>query len=349
MNVAATAGSLAKLVQLGGAIALKRRRPFSVTFILTHRCNFRCDYCDIPDAADEEMSTAEFCAAIDELAACGMARASFSGGEALLRRDAIEIIAHAKSRGLFTSLNSNAWLTGRHIDRLSKVLDMLVMSLDGPREIHDLVRKREGSFDRVIEAIDLAKESGISVATISVLGPWNLHAIPDILRLAQQHSFWSYFQPAYSDCFNQNSGIHSIFTPELFDRVAGQLQTAKAHGLPVGASPTYLKRLAEGPEFGDCSTCAAGSYFATVMPDGVMVPCHLTSQKAIYPNGRKSGFANAFRQMPLPPPGPGCAISPYQESDLIFGLDGRAILDAARRAWTSPRPAVRGLRHAVAG
>jgi len=32
-----------------------------------------------------------------------------------------------------------------------------------------------------------------------------------------------------------------------------------------------------------------------------------------------------------PQSGPGCAISPYQESDLIFGLDVRAVRDALIR------------------
>src|SRR5208337_4934560 len=81
--------SARRLARLGMARAAGRPLPFSMTFILTHRCNFRCDYCDVPDAAGAEMSRDEFCAAIDELAAEGMQRASFSGGEALLREDAL--------------------------------------------------------------------------------------------------------------------------------------------------------------------------------------------------------------------------------------------------------------------
>ena len=83
-------------LRLGVALATGRPLPFSMTFILTHRCNFRCRYCDIPDAAGTEMSTEEFRRAIDELADARMARASFSGGQALPRPDALEIIRHAR-------------------------------------------------------------------------------------------------------------------------------------------------------------------------------------------------------------------------------------------------------------
>src|SRR5690348_13832376 len=109
---------LPRMVRLGVAMARQRPLPFSVTFILTHRCNFRCDYCDIPASAADEMTTDEFRGAIDTFAGMGMARASFSGGEALLRPDALDIIGHAKSVGMFTSLNSNGWLTEGVIDAL---------------------------------------------------------------------------------------------------------------------------------------------------------------------------------------------------------------------------------------
>jgi hypothetical protein len=67
------------------------------------------------------------------------------------------------------------------------------------------------------------------------------------------------------------------------------------------------------------------------MPDGTVVPCHLTSGDHVYPNGRRIGFGRAFFELPRPKAGPGCAISPYQETDLIFALDRRAVAAAVRR------------------
>jgi len=57
-----------QLVRLGANLVRGKRMPFSMTFILTHRCNFQCEYCNVPAKAGDEMSEAEFCAAIDELA-----------------------------------------------------------------------------------------------------------------------------------------------------------------------------------------------------------------------------------------------------------------------------------------
>lgn len=325
-------------LRLATALATGRPLPFSMTFILTHRCNFRCDYCDIPDAAAFEMSEAEFCGAIDELYGLGMARASFSGGEALMRADAIPIMRHARARGCTTSLNSNAWFADRHLDELADALDMLVVSLDGPAEVHDLVRRKQGSYERVLRTIDGARRRGLSIATITVLSNKNLHVIEDVVRLADEHGFFAYFQPAYVDCFAHGRGLDPAIGPSVLADIAARVGAARDAGLPVGASRTFLERLAAGPEFGDCTRCNAGRYFGTVMPDGVVVPCHLTSGDHAYPNGRDIGFANAFLSLPRPKAGPGCAISPYQETDLIFSLDARAIAAAVQRlAGRQPR------------
>jgi MoaA/NifB/PqqE/SkfB family radical SAM enzyme len=316
-----------------------RRMPFSMTFILTHRCNFRCAHCDIPDAAGDELSTSEVRAAIDELAACGMARASFSGGEALLRDDAPELIAHARTRGAFTSLNSNGWLVPQRIDALAPVLDMLVLSLDGPSAIHDAIRGCAGSQRRVLEAIEAARARGIRVATITVVSRRNAHAIEEVLALAARHGFWAYFQPSYRTCFDHRAGLDASIDPGLLREVAARLRRARAEGLPVGSSAAFLNRLSGGPAFADCRRCAAGRWFGTVMPDGTVVPCHLVSAATAHPSGRRGGFARAFREMPHPTTGPGCAISPYQEMDLALHLDPAAIFAAARvaRAPLVPR------------
>lgn len=222
------------------------------------------------------------------------------------------------------------------MDELADALDLLVLSLDGPEPVHDLVRQRRGSHARVLEALDAARARGLKTATITVLTRHNLHVVDEVLALAREHGFWAYFQPAYEDCFRHAGGLDPALGPAVYADLAARLDRARAAGAPVGSSPGYTARLARGPAFGDCSRCHAGRYFATVMPDGAVVPCHLTSGDRPPPNGREIGFARAFFSLEPPGPGPGCAISPYQEMDLIFSLDARAITAALRRLSRSP-------------
>ena len=109
--------------------------------------------------------------------------------------------------------------------------------------------------------------------------------------------------------------------------------------VPVGASPRFIERLAAGPQFGDCRNCTAGRFWGTVLPEGRVIPCHLTMSdpEFVAPSGLELGFAEAFRRLPRHKRGPGCAVSPYQETDLIFALDPAAIKAALRRLLR-PRP-----------
>lgn len=324
-----------RLPIIAGALLRGGSLPLSMTFILTNRCNLRCEYCNIPSCPSDEMSATEFRGAIDELRSQGMIRASFSGGEPLLRRDAIDIIEHAHNLGLYTSLNTNGWLAHGYMSRLVRCLDMLMVSIDGPEAVHDAVRGRPGSYARAIAALVEARRAGVSTASICVVGPWNASHVEEVLTLARAHRFWAYFQPAYQDCFSGERGLRPMLDGGELRRLADVLARARERGFPVGASPGFLDRLSRGPTFGDCRSCAAGRFFATVMPDGRVVPCHLTSQ-GDYLNGRQVGFARAFFDMPHPRAGSGCAISPYQESDLIFHLDVRAIVAAVARARGAP-------------
>src|SRR5205814_10415638 len=59
------------LARFALARATGRKFPLMVTLSLTDRCNFRCDYCDLPHMNRPEMTTADWHRAIDELADAG--------------------------------------------------------------------------------------------------------------------------------------------------------------------------------------------------------------------------------------------------------------------------------------
>lgn len=319
------------------ARALGRRLPFSVAFMLTHRCNFRCGHCNIPGTCTDELSTADFRRALDELAAAGMVRASFSGGEALMRPDAAEIIGHARSLGLFTSLNTNGWLAAEKLDELRGALDMVVFSLDGPPAMHDASRAHPGSQVRVLAGIAKARALGMAVATITLVTPETLDAVDYVLQQAGELGFWPYFQPIQRNCFDRHAGIRTQADDAWLRDLARRLSRARRAGLPVGNSTAWLDLLASDRSENACSTCVAGRFTATLLPDGTLVPCHMTSGDHAWPNGRDIGFAKAFEQMPAPLPKGGCTISPNREATLLLQLRPAAIAAALRTQRPPPR------------
>ena len=72
--------------------------PLALLAELTHRCPLRCPYCsnslELARASDE-LDTASWSRVFTEAAALGALQVHFSGGEPLVRRDLVELVAAA--------------------------------------------------------------------------------------------------------------------------------------------------------------------------------------------------------------------------------------------------------------
>lgn len=138
---------------------MKRRRippPRYVLWDSTRSCNLCCLHCGATDERyAQELSTAQIKGVIDQLAALGVSMFAATGGEPLLREDMADILAYASHRGIKTGLATNGFLID---DRLAKRLQRvgvysILVSLDGPREVHNDIRGHPASFDRAVEAL----------------------------------------------------------------------------------------------------------------------------------------------------------------------------------------------------
>jgi uncharacterized protein len=135
---------------------------------VTERCNMRCRYCAYSGHyrgqrthSDRDMPFKIASKAIEHFVPNMSENAclSFYGGEPLLKMDLIrEIIDHAESltdRKIKYSMTTNGTLLSPEIARYLKEKDFtLMVSLDGPREVHDRYRvykTGKGSFDKIMK------------------------------------------------------------------------------------------------------------------------------------------------------------------------------------------------------
>jgi len=131
------------------------RSLVNITLELTYRCNVQCEFCFLKDSVlyqkRDELTVAEIARLADEAADHG---ASFflTGGEPFLRRDLVEIVAAIKERGLKVGVNTNGLLVNESVGaRIREAgLDYVIFSLHGPREIHDCLENRKGSYDKAL-------------------------------------------------------------------------------------------------------------------------------------------------------------------------------------------------------
>lgn len=113
--------------------------PLALIAEVTHRCPLHCVYCSNPmelAAIESELSTAEWTHVFQQAGKLGMLHAHFTGGEPLARVDLAELIAAARSAGLYTNLiTSGIGLNERQLEELANAgLDHIQISFQDSRE-----------------------------------------------------------------------------------------------------------------------------------------------------------------------------------------------------------------------
>jgi len=133
-------------------------RPLLATFVVTYRCDLECAMCDLPARGERkrELSTDGMKGILDGFRDLGVIGVGITGGEPLLRDDLLEMVEHGTRRGLLMHLNTNGSLVTEELARGLQQAGVVSvnLSLDGPDAgTHDALRRRPGSFARVMRAI----------------------------------------------------------------------------------------------------------------------------------------------------------------------------------------------------
>ncbi len=113
--------------------------PLALIAEVTHRCPLHCVYCSNPvqlAGTQSELSTAEWMSIFQQAGKLGMLHAHLTGGEPLARTDLTELIAAARTSGLYTNLiTSGIGLSEQRLHSLVTAgLDHIQLSFQDSRE-----------------------------------------------------------------------------------------------------------------------------------------------------------------------------------------------------------------------
>ena len=129
------------------------------------RCNCRCLMCDIwRDRNRQEISAEDVAGWLAEWRSLGVRRVVLSGGEALLHSHLWDLCALLKDQGIGITILTTGLLLARDADPLAFYCDDVVVSLDGPREVHDRIRNVPRAYERLAEGIAALRAAGPDVA-----------------------------------------------------------------------------------------------------------------------------------------------------------------------------------------
>ncbi len=184
-------------------MAQQHRKPNFCDLIITENCMLKCKMCNMwqskNDSEGPEIDVWK--RFIDSFADFveDKAQVQFVGGEPLIKKGVLDFIRHVVRKGLFTTMTTNGYLIDKNManDIVGSGLNTLVFSLDSIRkETHDFLRGVNGTYDRVMNAIELLgkfRNDSLRIHIVTTIMQQNLD---DLLGLA--------------DWVNRNDTIDSI-------------------------------------------------------------------------------------------------------------------------------------------
>jgi MoaA/NifB/PqqE/SkfB family radical SAM enzyme len=175
-----------------------RPRPLFATYDVTSRCNMKCAYCDWWKTSTPELPTKEALSVIDNVCQLGVSFFNFCGGEPMMRKDLITLAERASSYDCIVGMNTNGTLMkANRVSEIADTFDVVVVSLDGLREVHDNGRGVQGSFEDAVEGIRLLRAGGVRVGVSIVMSPWNVKTLPEFVEWLRNRVSFVTIQPMH--------------------------------------------------------------------------------------------------------------------------------------------------------
>ncbi|MDP4183109.1 MAG: radical SAM protein [Bacillota bacterium] len=161
-------------------------KPITGVWEITMGCNLRCKHCgsSCENPLADELSTKEALKLCDDLAEIGFQWLTLSGGEPTTRKDWDIIAKRLNDNGIIPNMITNGWLINDEIAKRAKAagVNTVAISLDGLEKTHDYIR-REGSYARIMKAIDVLVDNGVNCSIITTVNKMNLSELPQMYEL----------------------------------------------------------------------------------------------------------------------------------------------------------------------
>lgn len=330
--------------------------PTRVVFQTTRRCNLRCEACRTWTLdAPYELTVDEIAAVFARLPQ--LAWLDLTGGEPFLRTDAEEILDAVMTTvpGLrVLHFPTNGWFTSRVVEACRSVVDrrpdldfIVTVSIDGPPEVHDRVRGRQGSFDRALATLRALRAlPGLRVYAGTTVTPWNESSLP-ALRALLEHELpgfssrewhWNWMQVSAHYFANEHLRGHDASLPS--DAIT---EHARARGVPRSlldvmelAFLVNLDAYRRGEPLGFSCQALRSSLFLS--PEGNVYPCHVydrplgnVRQLPIEEIWRSSAVSEAREDIERRLSCGGC-FTPCEAYPALAGAPVRAARATARRS-----------------
>lgn len=265
----------------------RKYAPGRVTLFLTSGCNLRCGYCyaEAGDRPAMAMDETLWRAALDYVLPNARDRGIplylgfHGGGEPTTAWDALTgAVAYARELtadhepGLRLALTTNGVLSESKIDFIAENIPGIVVSMDGPRDIHDRHRPKvsgEGSFDDVMASIRRLRDRGVRLSIRATITAFSVRRMTEMVDffVDEVDCRSLFFEPVFG-CRGRCSSS-DCDSPSMAE-FADEFIRAFRHGVDRKAAIRYSAAKLLGRKL---SFCGVPRDSFSVTPDGLVTSC----------------------------------------------------------------------------
>jgi len=253
--------------------------PYRMDLAVTYRCNNDCAHCyNARERNYPELTTDQWKKIINDLWALGIPHIVFTGGEATLRDDLPELIAHAESNGQITGLNTNARRLSneKYVQQLVDAgLDHVQITVEScDEQIHDEMMRAKGAFKQTIQGLKNVLSTRLYVMTNTTMLRTNVHKIPDTLDILADLGVPTVGLNAliYSgNGLTVGTGLHENELQPILD-IATKKTSARGQRL-IWYTPTQYCEFDPTASNLGVKGCTAALYSMCIESNGDVLPC----------------------------------------------------------------------------
>lgn len=273
--------------------------PYQVVWETTLRCNLKCIHCGSKAGTtrSNELTTEEGIKLLKDLNEIDAQEICFMGGEPFLRKDWFELGNEVKNLGMKFMIISNGFIVNENI--ISKLVKLdphsVSTSLDGGTpETHDKIRGAKGSFNRVMNYINLSKKADLPTTVITTVSKINYAELPIIRDFLLNKSIaWQIQVCAPEGRFAKKLALSKEEYYAVSAFIASMQKNYSKKELPVigahcfGYHSNFIPCLGLYPEFRGCQ---AGISILSIKSNGDVTGCLSSPKEYIEGNIRKKSI-----------------------------------------------------------
>jgi len=253
--------------------------PYRMDLALTYRCENECPHCYVERPRDfEELDTAQWKEVLDRLWGTGVPHVVFTGGEALMRDDLLDLIGYAEDTGLITGLLTNGRRLGRPgvMDSLSASgLDHVQVTIEShDPDVHDRMVGCPGAWEETVAGVKAAVASSVYTITNTTITSLNGPAIEETVDFLRGLGLDTIAMNGVIYTGGAREGAMGVSESDMARIVAAARLEAHEQGMSfIWYTPTRYcdldpVALGLGPK-----QCTAARYNMCVEPNGDVIPC----------------------------------------------------------------------------